>query len=102
MNDEERKARKVINNRRWRLKKMASDPEWIVRYRLYQRDWHRIWRKKTSLDRKVKHRQEKLLREGKCIFCEMLIASEYHKQFPCESSIYAKKCETGQIPLLSS
>lgn len=47
------------------------------RLRIYRRLWMRKYR--------AKKRKEYLESHGHCPFCTMLIDSEYHKQFPCES-----------------
>lgn len=49
--------------------------------RKYNREWMRKYRKKKAREVHV----ALLKKEGKCIFCEMYLNSEYHKKYPCKS-----------------
>lgn len=67
-------------NKKWREENREA-------WRQYNASWMMVFRKRE--------RSQRLLMRGKCPFCEFILESYYHKQFPCQSYTHAIRASVG-------
>lgn len=72
--------------------KWANPKKDLEGFKLYQRDWHRAYRRKKGLKREPYKTTEAIMKEaGHCGYCGMLLESEYHKKHPLVGCLKANK-----------